>query len=75
LFLCKKPCFNVVIILGGALYFNNVQPSEAIGLPMPPAPVVRVDPSYQYDSNVQIAKVIPRKKIVLFINRLKKYCF
>ena len=32
----------VVILLGGALYFSNVQPSEAMGLSMPLAPVVRV---------------------------------
>jgi hypothetical protein len=52
----------VVIILEEALYFNNVQPSEAIGLSMPPEPVVRVQPSYQNDSKVEIAKVIPKKK-------------
>lgn len=37
----------VVILLGGALYFSNVQPSEAIGLSMPPVPVVRVQPNYK----------------------------
>jgi len=26
----------VVILVGGALYFSNVQPSKAIGLSMPP---------------------------------------
>lgn len=30
----------VVILLGGALYFSNVQPSEAIGLSMAPGTVV-----------------------------------
>ena len=53
----------VVIILGGAVYSNNVQPSEAIGLSMPPA---------TYKSNVQIAKVITRKNILLFISNLNK---
>ena len=65
----------VVIILGGALYFSNVQPSEAIGLTMPPAPVVRVQPSYQYDSNVQIAKVIPRKKNLIVYKSPKEILF
>jgi hypothetical protein len=65
----------VVIILGGALYFNNVQPSEAIGLPMPPAPVVRVHPSYQYESNVQIAKVTPRKKDLIVYKSPKEILF
>ena len=32
----------VVILLGGTLYFSNVQPSEAIGLSMPSTPVVIV---------------------------------
>ena len=65
----------VVILLGGALYFSNVQPSEAIGLSMPPAPVGRVQPSYQYDSNVQIAKVIPRKKDLIVYKSPKEILF
>lgn len=32
----------VIILLGEALYFSNVQPSEVIGLSMPPAPIIRV---------------------------------
>ena len=65
----------VVIILGGALYFSDVPPSEAIGLTMPPDPVVRVQPSYQYDYNVQIAKVIPRKKDLIVYKSPKKILF
>ena len=71
----------IVVCLGFVLVFSNIQSVEAIGLSLPPTPVVRVQPSYQHDSKVQIAKVIPRKKdliekkILLFINRLKKYCF
>jgi hypothetical protein len=65
----------VVILLGGAIYFSNVQPSEAIGLSMPPAPVVRVQPSYQYDSKVQIAKVIPRKKDLIVYKSPKEILF
>nr|YP_010283133.1 hypothetical protein MKU15_pgp058 [Nitzschia traheaformis]ULD15897.1 hypothetical protein [Nitzschia traheaformis] len=65
----------VVIILGGALYFSNVQASEAIGLSMPAAPVVRVQPSYQYDSKIQIAKVIPRKKDLIIYKSPKKILF
>ena len=66
---------SVVIILGGAIYFSNVQPSEAIGLTMPPAPVVRVQPSYQYDSKVQIANVIPRKKDLIVYKSPKEILF
>jgi hypothetical protein len=84
LYRCKNPCFKcknktkkviVVILLGGALYFSNVQPSEAIGLSMPPAPVVRVQPSYQHDSKVQIAKVIPRKKDLIVYKSPKEILF
>ena len=65
----------VVIVLGGALYFSNVQASEAIGLSMLPAPVVRVQPSYQYDSKIQIAKVIPRKKDLIVYKSPKEILF
>ena len=51
----------VVISLGVALCFSNVQSSEAMGLSVPPAPVVRVQPSYKHPSEVKIAKVITRK--------------
>ena len=65
----------VVILLGGALYFSNVQPSEAIGLSMPPAPMIRVQPSYQYDSKVQIASVITRKKDLIVYKSPKEILF
>ena len=77
----KSKRIVVVISLATVVWFSNLESVSAVGLPMPPTPVVRVQPSYQHDSKVQIAKVIPRKKdliekkILLFINRLKKYCF
>ena len=42
---------------------------------MPPEPVVIVQPSYQYDSNVQIAKVIPRKKNLIVSKSPKEILF
>jgi len=51
----------VVICLGVALCFSNIQPSEAIGLSVPPASVVRVQPSYEHPYELKIMKVIPRK--------------
>ena len=42
---------------------------------MPPAPVVRVQPSYQYDSKIQIAKVIPRKKDLIVYKSPKEILF
>ena len=58
----------IVIIVGGIVYLTNVPPSEAIGLNIKPAIMVRV---HQPDSKVQIAKVIPRKKDLIE----KKYLF
>ena len=52
----------VVIILGNTIFFSNPRSSEAVGLNVLPEPVIRVQPSYQYDSKIQIEKVIPRKK-------------
>lgn len=65
----------VIILLGGALYFSNVQPSEVIGLSMPPAPIIRVQPSYQYNSKVQIANIIPRKKNLILYKSPKQILF
>ena len=58
----KSEKIIIVSVFAFTFWFSNVQPSEAIGLNMPPTTIVRVQPSYQHDSKVQIAKVIPRKK-------------
>ena len=47
----------VISILGGALWFSNLKSAEAMGLSMPPAPVVRVCPSYKHRSEVKIAPI------------------
>lgn len=59
----------VLILLGGALYFSNVQPSEAIGLSLPPSQIVRVHkPSYDYRSEIKIAKIVsPKLDKITFI--------
>ncbi len=59
----------VVILLGGALYFSNVQPSEAIGLSLPPSQIVRVHkPSYDCRSEIKIAKIVsPKLDKITFI--------
>ena len=58
----KSKRIIIIGMLGGALWFSDVQPSSAIGLSMPYAPVVRVQPSFQ-DSlkKPEFAKLIPRK--------------
>ena len=58
----------VVILLGGVLYFSNVQPSEAIGLSMPPAPVVRVQPNYKDTYEMEVAPTVsPKLDKITFI--------
>jgi len=71
----KSKTIVTVSILVSTLCFSNVQPSPAIGLPISLAPVVRVQPSYQHDSKVQIAKVIPRKKDLIVFKSPKEILF
>jgi hypothetical protein len=51
----------LVIALVSGVWFSNLESAEAIGLSMPPAPLVRVQSSYEHPSEVKIAKVIARK--------------
>ena len=57
------------------VWFNNLESVSSRGLRMPPAPVIRVQSSYQYDSNVQIAKGIPRKKDLIVYKSPKEILF
>ena len=54
----------VVISLITAIWFSKLESSEAMGLnpPMRNTPIVVIQSSYEDDSQIQIAKVIPRKK-------------
>ena len=70
----------LVIALVSGVWFSNLESAEAIGLSMPPAPVVRVYPSYEHPSEVKIAPTVnprldkiyfmPNKKIIplIYIN-------
>ena len=73
----KKKSKRIIIlcILGGGLLFSNVEAAPAMGLSIRAAPVVRVQPSYQHDSKVQIAKVIPRKKDLIVYKSPKELLF
>ena len=52
----------VVIALGVGLWFCNVKPSEAMGLSLSPSQIVRVHkPSYDYRSEIKIAKTVSPK--------------
>lgn len=44
----------IVIALASVVWFSNLEPVEAIGLSMPPAPVVRAQPSYQHNFKVSL---------------------
>ena len=50
------------VIIVNVLGFSTVQPSEAMGLSMPPAPVVRVQPSYEDTFKLRTPKIIARTK-------------
>ena len=50
----------IVSVLGVALCFSNVQSSEAMGLSIPLAPVVRVQPSYEDTFELRTPKIIAR---------------
>jgi hypothetical protein len=52
----------IVISLTSVIWFSSLESAEAIGLNMLPTPTVRVQPSYQHGSKVEIGKVILRKK-------------
>ena len=65
----------IVIALGSIVWFSNLEPVEAIGLSMPPTPVVGAQPSYQHDSKVKTAKVIARKKDLIAYKSRKEILF
>jgi len=65
----------LIITLVSVVWFGNLQSVNAIGLPMPPASVVRVQRSYHHDFKVQIAKVIPRKKDLIVYKSPKEILF
>ena len=46
-----------------------------MGLSILPTPVVRIQPSYQHDSKVQIAKIIPIKKDLIVYKSPKEILF
>ena len=58
----------VVSILGGALWFSNVQPSEAMGLSIAPTPVVKVQPNYKHTYEMKVAPTVsPRLDKIRFV--------
>jgi hypothetical protein len=65
----------IMISLTSVIWFSGLESAEAIGLNMLPTPTVRVQPSYQYDSKVEIAKVIPRKKDLIAYKSPKEILF
>jgi len=71
----KSKKIVVVIFLATVVCFSNVESVSAIGLALPPTPVIRVQPSSQHDSKVQIAKVIPRKKDLIVYKSRKEILF
>ena len=62
-----------MICLGFVLVFNNIQSIEAIGLSLPPTPVVKVQPNYKHTYEMKVAPTVnPRldKILMLSTNRM-----
>nr|WPV76384.1 hypothetical protein [Naviculales sp.] len=68
---------RVIIVSGlvSVVWFSNLESAETIGLSIPPAPVIRFQPSYEHQFEVRISKMIAKKMIIFLINQIKKYCF
>ena len=66
----KSKRIIILCILGGALLFSNVEAAPAMGLSIPAARVVRIQPSYRHSSEVKTAPTVrPRlDKIVMMAN-------
>ena len=60
----------IIITLVSTLWFSNVQSAPAMGLSIPTAPVVRIQPNYRHSSEVKTAPTVrPRlNKIVMMAN-------
>ena len=52
----------LMIALVSGVWFSNLESVEAMGLPMPPTPVVIIQPSFEHSlKKPEIAKLVPRK--------------
>ena len=75
----KDKTKRVILIIGLAsgFWFGNLESAEAIGLAIPPAPVVRSSPdNYHYHySQVKIATIIPRKKDLVYYESAREIVF
>ena len=49
---------RVIVVLVSTLWFSNVQPAPAMGLSIPAAPAVRLQPSYRHSSEVKTAPTV-----------------
>ena len=58
----------IVVCLGLVLVFSNVQSVEAIGLSLPPTPVVKVQPNYKDTYEMKVAPTVsPKLNKITFI--------
>ncbi len=69
----KRLC--IVVVLVGGLCLSDVQPSSAMGLSVPVAPVERFYPSYQHPVELRIGRMIPRKADRIFYKSNKEILF
>ena len=69
----KTKRMTIVVCLGFVLVFSNIQSVEAIGLSLPPTPVVKVQPNYKHTYEMKVAPIVnPRldKILMLSTNRM-----
>jgi len=58
----------VVITLVSGFWFSNLESAEAIGLSMPPIPVVKVQPNYKHTYEIKVAPTVsPKLDKITFI--------
>ena len=63
----------IVISLATVLYFSGLESAEAIGLSLPPTPVVKVQPIYNHTYEMKVAPTVNRrldKILMLSTNRM-----
>ena len=51
----------VVITLTSAFWLSHLESVEAMGLPVPPTPVVKLEPNYKYPYEMKVAPTVSPK--------------
>jgi hypothetical protein len=71
----KTKKLTIVISLTSVIWFSSLESAKAVNLNMLPTPILTVQPSYQHEYKVEIAKVIPIKKDLIAYKSTKEILF